>query len=86
MAVPNENFKGETRQAQSKLKISVPGIVACEKCGEAKLAHRVCKSAVTTAAARFYRLKKTNQSSNTKRKIEKEKHKHQAPERVLLIM
>ncbi|NLB61642.1 MAG: 50S ribosomal protein L32 [Clostridiales bacterium] len=44
MAVPKrKTSKARRDKRRANWKISVPGIVSCEKCGEAKLSHRVCK-------------------------------------------
>ncbi|EMR07616.1 hypothetical protein C772_00632 [Bhargavaea cecembensis DSE10] len=45
MAVPKRRTsKTAKRQRRTHFKLQVPGMVACDNCGEMKLAHRVCKS------------------------------------------
>ena len=46
MAVPKKKVsrrRGRNRRAGS-FKLSLPGIVECPQCHQAKLAHRVCKN------------------------------------------
>ncbi len=44
MAVPKRRTsKTRKRKRRTHFKISVPGMVVCDNCGEMKLAHRVCK-------------------------------------------
>ncbi|MET3575858.1 50S ribosomal protein L32 [Bhargavaea ullalensis] len=44
MAVPKRRTsKTAKRQRRTHFKLQVPGMVACDNCGEPKLAHRVCK-------------------------------------------
>lgn len=45
MAVPKRRTsKTAKRQRRTHFKLEVPGMVACDNCGEMKLAHRVCKN------------------------------------------
>ncbi len=45
MAVPKRRTsKARKRKRRTHFKLSVPGMVVCDNCGETKLAHRVCKS------------------------------------------
>ena len=45
MAVPfRRTSKTVKRKRRTHFKLSVPGMVACPNCGEAKLSHRVCKA------------------------------------------
>lgn len=46
MAVPKKRTSKARRNSRrsSVWKLSLPGIVECPQCHEAKLAHRVCKS------------------------------------------
>ena len=44
MAVPKRRTsKTRKNKRRSHMRLSMPGIVECPNCGEAKLAHRVCK-------------------------------------------
>lgn len=44
MAVPKRRTsKTRKNKRRSHMRISMPGMVECTNCGEAKLAHRVCK-------------------------------------------
>lgn len=45
MAVPKSKVSKARRDSRRAMtwKLSLPGIVECPKCHEAKLAHRVCK-------------------------------------------
>ncbi|RKN86563.1 50S ribosomal protein L32 [Paenibacillus ginsengarvi] len=44
MAVPFRKTSKSTRdKRRTHFKLSVPGMVKCDNCGELKLAHRVCK-------------------------------------------
>lgn len=44
MAVPvNKTSKARRDKRRSHVKLSVPGMVRCEQCGEMKLTHRVCR-------------------------------------------
>lgn len=44
MAVPKRSHsKQRKRKHRTHKKLSMPGMVVCENCGETKLAHRVCK-------------------------------------------
>ncbi len=44
MAVPKQRTsKAKRDKRRSHWKLSLPGIVECPQCGEARLAHRVCK-------------------------------------------
>ena len=44
MAVPKRRTsKARKRSRKANWKVSLPGIVECPQCHEAKLAHRVCK-------------------------------------------
>ncbi|QQD85799.1 MULTISPECIES: 50S ribosomal protein L32 [Jeotgalicoccus] len=44
MAVPKRRTsKTRKNKRRSHMRISMPGMVECPNCGEAKLAHRVCK-------------------------------------------
>ncbi len=44
MAVPKRRTsKMRKRKRRTHFKLSVPGMVVCDNCGEMKLAHRVCK-------------------------------------------
>ncbi len=48
MAVPfRRTSKTRRDKRRTHFKLKVPGMVKCEKCGEYKLAHRVCKSCGT---------------------------------------
>ncbi|GIN91477.1 50S ribosomal protein L32 [Siminovitchia terrae] len=48
MAVPKRRTsKTAKRQRRTHFKLDVPGMVECPNCGEAKLAHRVCKECGT---------------------------------------
>ncbi|GAX90407.1 50S ribosomal protein L32 [Effusibacillus lacus] len=45
MAVPQRRTsKTRKRMRRTHFKLTVPGMVACPQCGEAKLAHRVCSN------------------------------------------
>ena len=45
MAVPfRRTSKTAKRKRRTHFKLSLPGMVACPNCGEAKLSHRVCKA------------------------------------------
>jgi len=45
MAVPfRRTSKTAKRKRRTHFKLSVPGMVTCPNCGEAKLSHRVCKA------------------------------------------
>ena len=46
MAVPKRKTSKARRDKRrnSHLKLSLPGIVKCPKCGEFKLSHRMCKA------------------------------------------
>jgi len=45
MATPKGKVsKARRNSRRAQWKLSLPGIVKCPKCGEMKLAHRVCKS------------------------------------------
>ncbi|CAD2079357.1 50S ribosomal protein L32 [Jeotgalicoccus meleagridis] len=44
MAVPKRRTsKTRKNKRRSHMRLSMPGMVECPNCGEAKLAHRVCK-------------------------------------------
>lgn len=44
MAVPKRRTsKTRKNKRRSHMRLSMPGMVECSNCGEAKLAHRVCK-------------------------------------------
>ena len=44
MAVPKRRTsKTRKNKRRSYMRLSMPGMVECPNCGEAKLAHRVCK-------------------------------------------
>jgi len=44
MAVPfRKTSKSKRDKRRTHFKLSVPGMVNCEQCGEMKLAHRVCR-------------------------------------------
>jgi len=48
MAVPfRRTSKTAKRKRRTHFKLQVPGMVECPKCGEMKLAHRVCKACGT---------------------------------------
>ena len=48
MAVPKrKTSKSRRDKRRTHYKLTVPGMSACPKCGEAKLPHRVCKSCGT---------------------------------------
>jgi large subunit ribosomal protein L32 len=48
MAVPQRRTsKTRKRKRRTHFKISAPGMVVCDNCGEMKLAHRVCKECGT---------------------------------------
>lgn len=48
MAVPKMNVsRARGRKRRTHYKLTLPSIVACPKCREMKLAHRVCKSCGT---------------------------------------
>jgi large subunit ribosomal protein L32 len=49
MAVPKSKVSKARRDKRrnSHWKLAAPTLVACEKCGEPKLAHRVCRSCGT---------------------------------------
>ncbi|MBM7095881.1 MULTISPECIES: 50S ribosomal protein L32 [Alteribacter] len=45
MAVPfRRTSKTRKNKRRTHIKLSVPGMVNCPECGEAKLSHRVCKA------------------------------------------
>jgi large subunit ribosomal protein L32 len=48
MAVPKMNVsRARGRKRRTHYKLTLPAIVACPKCREKKLAHRVCKACGT---------------------------------------
>lgn len=45
MAVPKRRTSKTARdKRRTHFKLQVPGMTACDNCGELKLAHRICKS------------------------------------------
>ncbi len=49
MAVPKNKVSKARRDKRrnSHWKLAIPGVVACPKCGEARLPHRACKNCGT---------------------------------------
>ena len=49
MAVPKRKVSSARRDRRrtAKERLDVPGMVACPKCGEARLPHRACKNCGT---------------------------------------
>ena len=60
MAVPKVKFLRQRRDKRrnSHWKLSLPGMTKCPKCGEMKLAHRMCKPAAITTVVRLSPLRK----------------------------
>lgn len=55
MAVPKRKVSKARRDKRRSnvWKLSMPGITKCQKCGEAKLSHRVCKNCGTYAGKEY---------------------------------
>lgn len=48
MAVPKrKTSKARRDKRRTHYKLSIPGMVPCQECGELKLSHRVCKNCGT---------------------------------------